>query len=182
MIITLPPLKWAPSPNFRKGRSAPVRLIIAHDEEGSYDGSTAQFLNPDAAVSAHFAVRGDGLEVTQYVALGDTAWHVRNCNPYCVGVEMPGFAAKGFPAVELDAQAIVIAWLLHHYNLPTRWAQHGEGEGFCSHYDLHGVGGNCHTDPTQDPVVWQRYVARVSGAYTAMATGGGFPDWAGLKL
>src|ERR1035437_3060512 len=180
--MTLPNLVWKPSPNFRKGRVGPVRLIIAHDEEGSYAGSTERFLDPSAAVSAHFAVRADGLEATQYVSLSDTAWHVRGCNPYCIGVEMPGFIAQGFPTAELDAQAIVIAWLLKHFDLPLRWAEHGQGQGFCSHYDLHGISSNNHTDPTTDPVVWQQYVARVRVAYNAMATGGGFPEWAGLKV
>ncbi len=177
--MILPTLVWRPSPNFRKGRSERARLIIIHDEEGTYGGSAARFLDPHAAVSAHLAVREDGKEVTQYVALGDTAWHVRSCNPYCVGVEMPGFIAKGFPQVELDADAQVAAWLLMHLGLPCRWAQHGQGSGFCSHYDLHGVGGNTHTDPTTDEHVWEGYVQRIQTAYAGLK--GMTPNWPGVK-
>jgi N-acetyl-anhydromuramyl-L-alanine amidase AmpD len=61
------------------------------------------------------------------VALGHTAWHVEVSNDRSIGVELAGFAAKGFDAHELQAMARMTAYVLHRFNLPARSAQHGAG-------------------------------------------------------
>ena len=162
-MLVLPALRWTRSPNYSSRGSARVRLVVAHDCEGNYAGSINWFSISRSEVSAHLVLRDDGLEATQMVAFGNKAWHACAFNSVSEGIEMAGFAAKGFAAPEWDAAAAVVAWRLHANGLPCRWAEHGDGAGFCSHHDL-GTAGGGHDDPTTDPQVWQAFVARVAAA------------------
>jgi len=169
MKMMLPPLKWKPSPNF-SARSARVDLLVVHDTEGSYQGSIDWFAQRQSNVSAHFVLKEDGSEATQMVDLADKAWHCRAFNSRSIGFEMAGMASKGYGEDEWQVAANIIAFHLHHLQIPMRWARGGVGPGFCSHYDLGAAGGG-HKDPTTDPAVWQHFVKLVSAAYTT----GDFP-------
>lgn len=161
----LPKLLWKPSPNFYPGRGgARVDKIIVHDTEGSYGSAVAWFAQRASRVSAHFVVKEDGSEATQMVDVGDSAWHVCAFNRSTIGVEMAGFAAKGFGSSEWLAVASIVAFHLHHLQLPNKWAKGGVGPGFCRHYDLGRAGGG-HSDPTTDDKKWLEFCAMVTAAY-----------------
>lgn len=157
-MITLPKLIWNPSPNFERGRNKDVRLIVIHDEEGTYEGSTNVFLHSQRPhrVSSHFAIKADGTEAMQYVDVADTAWHVANYNDVAVGIEMPGFEKIGFSTVEWQTMANVCGFLLDYFDLTFTWAKNGVGQGFCRHFDLGREGGG-HTDPTEDLSIWGKF-------------------------
>lgn len=165
----LPTLKWKPSPNFSE-RTESIRLIVVHDCEGSYQGSIATFLQTErpgiGPVSAHIVLREDGKEATQMVGFSKKAWHCRAFNSASIGVEMAGYESRGYADSEWAAEANIVAYLLHRYNLPPTWAQHGAGQGFCRHLDLGAAGGG-HVDPTQDLKVWAGFCDRVRAAYNA---------------
>lgn len=172
-MLDLPLLKHVPSPNFSSRDGIPISLIVIHDCEGGYEGSIGWFQNRHSQVSAHLVLKADGSECTQMVPFAQKAWHACNAGNYRgIGVEMEGFAAKGFADREWQAAANVTAWLLHRYGLPCRWARAGAGSGFCSHFDLGQAGGG-HLDPTTDGVLWQKFVERVAAAYAQ----GFLPDW-----
>lgn len=156
----LPRLLWQPSPNFNQGRTKLVSLIVVHDIEGSYASGINWFLNSHSEVSAHLTVREDGLEATQLVAFEDKAWHVANFNPESIGVEMGGFEARGFGPAEWAAEARIVAYLCHRFNIPAVWSKNGLTPGFCRHFDLGEAGGG-HDDPTTDDGVWARFVTQV---------------------
>jgi len=162
--LSLPVLRWSPSPNFSSRNGAKVDLIVCHDCEGSYQGSISWFGMAKSQVSAHIVLRDDGKEATQMVAFGNNAWHACAFNRRSIGVEMAGYSAKGFADPEWTAAASIVAWLLKKNGIPARWAQKGIGAGFCSHHDLGAAGGG-HDDPTTDPNVWAAFVGRVMGAY-----------------
>jgi hypothetical protein len=166
--MSLPPLKWAPSPNFSTRHGARVDLLVLHDTEGGYAGAISWFKNPKSQVSAHFVIKEDGAEATQMVDLADKAWHAKAFNPRSIGFEMAGIAAKGFGEPEWAAAASIFAFHLHHLQIPNRWARAGVGPGFCSHFDL-GVAGGGHRDPTVDPKVWQHFVDLVTQQYDKAA-------------
>ena len=169
----LPVLRWEPSPNFSARHGTRVDLLVVHDTEGNYAGAINWFKTPVSRVSAHFVIKEDGSEATQMVDLADKAWHACAFNGRPVGFEMAGFAAKGFGSAEWLAVAHIIAFHLHHLQIPFKWARGGVGPGFCSHYDLGKAGGG-HRDPTTDTVVWQEFVAQVKAAYD---TGSFPPIW-----
>lgn len=174
--LILPPLRHVPSPNFSSRNGRPISLIVMHDCEGSYNGSISWFAMPRSQVSAHIVLREDGKEATQMVDFANKAWHAGAFNSISIGVEMSGFARKSFGAPEWQNAANICAFLLHKFNLPPTWAKHGNGKGFCSHYDLGAAGGG-HTDPTTDNAVWEHLCGLVSAAYnlTAPATWNGVP-------
>ena len=161
----LPPLKWVASPNFYPGRGGyRCDKIIVHDTEGSYQSAVSWFAQARSRVSAHFVVKEDGSEATQMVDICDTAWHVCQFNRSTIGVEMAGFAAKGFGSQEWLVMASVVAFHLHHLQLPNRWAKGGVGPGFCRHYDLGAAGGG-HSDPTTDEKRWAQFCDTITAAY-----------------
>lgn len=164
-MISLPKLHWIKSPNFSK-RTAPVDLIVCHDTEGGFAGAVSWFSQPQSGVSAHFVLKEDGSEAVQMVHLDDKAWHAKAFNSRSIGIEMAGFASKGFSDAEWQSAANIVAWLLKEYSLPAQWAHHGQGQGFTSHYDLGAAGGG-HSDPTTDSAKWQQFVALVQAVKVA---------------
>ncbi len=169
-VAALPVIKHVPSPNSSSRGGVAVRLFVVHDCEGSYAGSIGWFGQVRSQVSAHLVLRRDGLEATQCVPMDRKAWHACAANPYSDSLELEGFEKAGFADAELDAAAAIVAWGLRRRGLPCRWAEHGEGEGFCSHYDLGAAGGG-HFDITIDRGVWLAFAARVGAAYAAFGAG-----------
>jgi N-acetylmuramoyl-L-alanine amidase len=142
------------------------------DYESTNAGAVRWFANRHSQVSAHIVLKEDGSEATQMVPFAKKAWHACDYNSRSIGLEMAGFAKTGYGESEWRAAASIVAWLLHKYQIPARWAQHGEGPGFCSHFDLGAAGGG-HCDPTTDGVVWAGFVARVQDA----SARGFLPEW-----
>lgn len=179
MNLIFPQVVAHASPNFSE-RSAPIDLITIHDCEGSYQGSVAVFLQQRGAqsVSAQLVLNDDGTEVTYMVPVTKKAWHACDFNSRSVGIEMAGFTAKGFAASELQADALIVAWLLRKLGIPCQDAQGGKYSGFTSHYALGAAGGG-HSDPTTDPAVWAGYVARVTVAYEELGKAP-LPEWINL--
>lgn len=159
-MITLPKLHWIASPNFNPKRSAKVDLVVIHDTEGGYAGAISWFSQAKSKVSAHFVLREDGQEAVQMVHLDNKAWHCKAFNSRSIGVEMAGFAGKGFGEGEWQGAANVVAWLLKEFGIPWQVALGGQGPGFCSHYMLGAAGGG-HRDPTTNAGVWQHFAAKV---------------------
>ena len=176
MTPVLPLLKHVPSPNYSLRGATAVRLFVVHDCEGSYAGSIGWFAQLRSQVSAHLVLRRDGLAATQCVPMDRKAWHACAANPYSDSLELEGFEKDGFSDAELDAAAAIVAWGLRRRGLPCRWAEHGDGAGFCSHYDLGPAGGG-HFDITTDRNVWLAFAARVAAAYSAFGVAP-LPDWA----
>jgi N-acetyl-anhydromuramyl-L-alanine amidase AmpD len=171
MTEFLPTLLWRPSPNFSSRRGMRVDLIILHDCEGGYEGSIRWFEVSRSNVSAHYVVREDGGEVTQMVDLADDAWHACTFNRRSVGVEMSGFASRGFDAPLLATAARVFAYLCIHLQIPVRHARAGVGPGIASHNDLGAAGGG-HHDPSDDPAFMEKFVSMVDCEHRK----GHFPD------
>jgi hypothetical protein len=176
MIPSLPPLRQTPSPNYSSRNGARVRLVVVHDCEGSGPGAVSWFAQRRSEVSAHIVLNDDGGFATQCVPLNEKAWHACGANPISDSIELGGYAKLGFGRAERDSAAAIVAWLLHRRGLSCRWAEHGEGDGFCSHYDLGAFGGG-HFDITTDRATWLAFAARVQAAYAIFAKGP-LPDWA----
>lgn len=162
--MSLPLLKWVPSPNFSSRRGSRVDLLVLHDTEGSYGSAINWFRMPQSKVSAHFVIKEDGTEGTQMVDICDKAWHACNANPRSVGFEMAGFSKKGFGSPEWDALAHIFAFHLHFLQIPLRHARSGVGPGICSHFELGAFGGG-HSDPSTDPNVMAAFFTRLEDAY-----------------
>jgi hypothetical protein len=162
--LGLPLLKWVASPNFSERGGARVDLVVVHDTEGAYAGAIDWFAQKRSQVSAHFVLREDGAEATQMVDLANKAWHVCAFNSRSVGLEIAGRESAGFSDAAWLAAARIVAYLLHHLQIPCRFAEGGVGPGFCRHYDLGAAGGG-HDDPTTDAAKWQWFCGLVAAEY-----------------
>jgi N-acetyl-anhydromuramyl-L-alanine amidase AmpD len=171
MTELLPSLLWRSSPNCSSRQGTRIDLIVVHDCEGGYEGAIRWFELSTSRVSAHYVIREDGAEATQMVDLADNAWHACSFNRRSVGVEMGGFANRGFEAPLVAATARMFAYLCHHLQIPVRHARAGVGPGIASHCDLGSAGGG-HHDPSDDPTFMEKFVCLVDGEYRK----GHFPE------
>jgi N-acetyl-anhydromuramyl-L-alanine amidase AmpD len=141
--------------------------------EGGYAGSISWFAQSRSQVSAHYCVRGDGLEATQMVHLSDRAWHACAANSRSIGIEMEGYAQNGYKPELLAAMAKIVAFLCHYLQIPVRHARNGIGPGIESHWGL-GTAGGGHSDPSTDPQWMETFVTAVAAEY---AKGNFPPNW-----
>ncbi|NUO58110.1 MAG: N-acetylmuramoyl-L-alanine amidase, partial [Hamadaea sp.] len=137
-----PPAHWVPAStsNYSAGRSSAITTIVIHVTQGSYAGTINWFQNPAAQVSAHYVVRSSDGDITQMVREEDTAWHVRNSNPYSLGIEHEGYVDDPgwFTDSMYRASAGLTRYLADKWGLPkNRTAIKGHNE----------MPGNDHTDP-----------------------------------
>jgi hypothetical protein len=166
MAIQMPELRQVPSPNY-SARTQPIRRVVFHDCQGSGRGAVSYFSTVASRVSAHLVVDENAALIYQCVPLGAKAWHACNANADSIGVEMGGYAERGFVADELGVDALVGAWLLHAYGLPPVFVRDRDEPGWTTHWRLGAEGGG-HADFTTDPRQEAEHEARVSAAYAAL--------------
>ena len=82
---------------------------MLHDCEGGYEGSIPWFELGRSSVSAHYVVREDGSEATQMVDPRRQCLARCTFNRRSVGVEMGGFASRGFDAPLIATTACALA-------------------------------------------------------------------------
>jgi N-acetyl-anhydromuramyl-L-alanine amidase AmpD len=175
-MINFDEVPFVPSPNFYKGRTKPVQLIIIHTMEAQEKNDTAEnvaknwFAKSSSKVSAHYCV--DNNTAVQCVFDSNTAWHCKNGNSNGIGIELAGKAAQSkedwndvYSVAELDIAAQLGAYLCKKFNIPVRRARFRSSAdatvietGFCGHVDVPGRGS--HTDPgTNFP--WAEFLSKV---------------------
>ena len=132
-----PAAQWLPSPNYNRGRSEAIDLIVIHQTDGQarFDRAVEHLRNADTLrrVSAHFligqagdseSVSGGVSEIAQLVNTDDTAWHTSGWNKRSVGIEHIARTPRelgqddpGLPLApqQLSASAKLVAWLLRQY-------------------------------------------------------------------
>ena len=83
--------EWIPSPNFKPGRTQPIKYIVIHHwddpaKKPKIEGVIKHFKDRSIEVAAHYVVSGN--RVVQMVKETDTAWHAKDANPYTIGIEV----------------------------------------------------------------------------------------------
>ncbi|MDF2368602.1 N-acetylmuramoyl-L-alanine amidase [Sneathiella sp.] len=124
---------WHPSPNFdAREAGTPVDMLVLH-YTGMKTGAEAieRLCDPDAKVSAHYAVEEDG-RIFALVKEEMRAWHAgvscwrgaQNINARSVGIEIvnPGheFGYRAFPAVQMAAVTVLAADIVARHAISAR--------------------------------------------------------------
>ena len=176
MTIVLPRLVQTPSPNWSSRRGVAIDTIVFHDCQGSGRGAASYFATRASDVSAQFVCDDvDTNLVYQCVACANKAWHACNANAYSIGIEMGGYAERGFRDAELDRVAWIGAWLMRAYGIKNQFVSGQERNGWTTHFRLGAFGGG-HADFTTDPAVEARFGQRITDAFEALGAGP-LPDW-----
>jgi hypothetical protein len=136
--------KGASSSDFSAGKITP-RFVVIHIAQGSSQGTTAWFHNPEAQVSAHFMNPKAG-PMLQYVDTDQEAWAEMAYNGVGISVEHEGYSGEHLTATQLDNLARLLEWTKKVYRIPTIWRPDAFGaSGIVSHGSL-GVAGGDHPD------------------------------------
>lgn len=143
--------------NYKKGRRGGlITHLVIHTMSGSYAGTIAWFQNPKSQVSAHYCLSKKG-DLTQMVADEDTAWHVCNANPFCIGIECEDLTftrdstgktkeltaandPNWYTPSQLEALSTLVAQLMQKHNIPMTNVI-GHNDPFLKQF------GNNHSDP-----------------------------------
>jgi Putative peptidoglycan binding domain/N-acetylmuramoyl-L-alanine amidase len=140
-----------PSPNYSSRGGAGVRLIVLHTAEGARSiESLGSYFQGDVDASSHAGADDKPNTVGIYVDRPSKAWTQASCNPYCVSIELCGFAA--WTPAEWDAHPEMVAnagrWIGEEaaaFGIPLRILSAGEAQGgaagVCQHVDLGAAGG-----------------------------------------
>lgn len=142
-----PGATWKPahSSNFTiasRPSSHPIRYVVIHVMQGSYNGAISWFQNPDSNVSAHYLMRASDGDITQMVRDKDIGWHAGNWtyNTRSIGIEHEGFVSdpSWFTPTVYSTSARLTRYLSLKYGFP-RDRNHVIG-----HVEVPGA---THTDP-----------------------------------
>lgn len=137
-------IKQIPSPNFTKGRKAPISMVVIHIMAGSLIGTDNWFSQKVSKASSHYGVGFKG-DVHQYVSEQDTAWHsgvVRsptidfkgvNPNDLSVGIECEGSDLSKAPQAQIDAIANLVKDICKRNNLEI------SRKTIIGHYEVNSV-------------------------------------------
>lgn len=134
-MLNLAKIPFLGSPNFNTGRHGQsITYLVIHAMVGTMAGTLATF-HRKGGDSAHYGVGRDG-SVVQYVKDQDKAWHVKDANAFCLGVEHEdifkqsdgSWNIKGCDdpkivwttPIQLDNSAQLVAQLLTKYNIPIK--------------------------------------------------------------
>jgi hypothetical protein len=146
---------WISSPNYSSRGGSGVRLIVLHTAEGARTiESLGGYFQGNVQASSHTGADDKTNTIGEYVDRDDKAWTQANANPYCVSIELCGFAAwtandwHDHPNMLANAAAW-IAEEAAHYGIPitklSASQAQGGGRGVCQHVDL-GASGGGHWD------------------------------------
>jgi N-acetyl-anhydromuramyl-L-alanine amidase AmpD len=142
-----------PSPNYGSRGDHKITHIVIHAAVGTLEGTITLFSRKESQVSAHYMVDRDG-SIVQFVDENNSAWHVCDANPFCIGIEhtdmfrdaaghLIGGCDKNIPwttSGQIMASAQLTAQLCKKYNIPVANVI-GHNDPFLKRFR------NNHTDP-----------------------------------
>lgn len=150
MVVLLGTPSWVGSPNFRKGRKRPLRVIVVHTtESGEQPGTAAAvsswFSKTTTRASSHYIL--DARDMIQCVHERDTAWAAPGANADGLQIELCGRAgqtgaqwqdAESHRIIDRCARLVgILAW---RYDLPivrlTPTELRSGASGIAGHRDI----------------------------------------------
>ena len=110
-------------PADRPAAGTPIKYIVIHDTESTYESTVNYFQNPTAYTSSHYVIRSSDGEITQMVRTKDIAWHAGNSlvNDESIGIEHEGVAAEGatwFTDAMYRNSARLVRYLARRFHIP----------------------------------------------------------------
>ncbi len=179
-----PGATWIPAADGTFGTASrsysDVRWIVIHTTEGTTASAIARFQNgsdPDRP-SAHYIVSRDG-SITQMVHNNNASYAAGNLsyNDTCINIEHERYSTYDCTAVQYQASATLVKWLLAQYNVSVSFpsvptgiapANPSAGSGIIGHVQVPdptnptlGGGLSHHTDPVNWD--WAGYEVLIQG-------------------
>jgi len=160
--VDYPGAVWVPasSQNYttaRRPNQYPVKYVVIHVTQETYQNTIGIFQDPASQVSAHYVVRSSDGKITQMVHEKDVAWHAGNWtyNTQSIGIEHEGWVDD--PAWFTDAMyrssAALTRAICNKYGIPK------DRSHIIGYVEVPGA---THTDP--GPYWnWDYYMALVNG-------------------
>lgn len=165
-----PALAAFTSCNYSSGRAYAIDTWVNHwIGSGTYAGAVSWFQNCNAGASAHFVIRNFDGEITQVVAVANTAWHCGAGgfpanNGRSIGVEHEATAAN--PGMwnstpMQNASATMSCYFKGIYGFPTT---QNASPGICGHNDMPGTTTSC-----PGPLPWASWFSYFNSACSPAA-------------
>ncbi|MFJ4973553.1 N-acetylmuramoyl-L-alanine amidase [Streptomyces sp. NPDC088755] len=128
--------EWVPAPYEQLGdgrfgnhdlsarpASQPIRYIVVHDIEGTWEAALGWVRNPASGASWNYTVRSTDGRIAQHVKAKDVAWHAGNwyVNTGSIGLEHEGFLTEPdawFTEAMYRSSARLVRYLAKKYDIP----------------------------------------------------------------
>jgi hypothetical protein len=170
-----------PSPNYSSRGGSSVTTIVLHTAEGARTiESLGSYFQGNVSASSHAGADDKVNTVGIYVDRSWKSWTQANANPYCVSIELCGFASwstsewKNNHPNMLDNCAKWIAEEAAHFGIPitklTASQAQNRGHGVCQHVDLGSMGGGHHDCGSGFPMDYVLDMARGGGGAVPATT------------
>jgi hypothetical protein len=115
-----PKATFDPTPNMtRRGLRRPIKGVVLHIAQGSYEGTIAWLKNPQSGASSHFVNAKDG-RLTQLVDTADMAWAQMAGNGEWVSIEHEGMSGEALTPQQYENDAEIYAWLVRDEAIPLQ--------------------------------------------------------------
>lgn len=143
----------------------PIKYIVIHNAEGTYNGTISWFQNPASYVSGHYVIRSNDGAVTEMVRPKDVAWGAGNwyTNMHAINIEHEGYAADGaswYTDAMYRSSATLVRELAAKYNIPL------DRQHIIGHTHVPGLTASAQAGQHWDPGPywnWDRYMELVQG-------------------
>ena len=126
-----------PSPNCgpRRGGLQPTLIVLHHTAMQSAEAALARMCDPEAAVSAHYLICGNG-KILQLVDEGQRAWHagvgewagLDDINSRSIGIELDNRGDHPFAEPQMRALEALLPGIMARHSIPP--------EGVIGHSDM----------------------------------------------
>jgi N-acetyl-anhydromuramyl-L-alanine amidase AmpD len=171
LAVRVPATEWVPISRIVHGRRTYTKGVVIHTIEGSDEGATSWFRDPDAGgVGAHLVIGHTPPRAVQLCDLDALCWHAKSANSFYIGIEHEGKASDSRATwIGRRTQRVIsanrVAWICWHYKL----GQPTKGKNVFGHNQFPAGG---HTDPGRG-WPWDLYMEACRRAYTNLrATNG----------
>ncbi|MGN9790705.1 N-acetylmuramoyl-L-alanine amidase [Streptomyces sp. OZ13] len=160
-VTDYPSAEWRPASSANYTASSrptayPVRYVVVHVTQETYEDTLAIFRDPARRVSAHYVVRSSDGHIAQCVRERDVAWHAGNWNynTWSIGIEHEGWVDRPayFTHALYERSAALTASVCDRYGIPKDRAH------IIAHSEVPGA---THTDPGPH-WDWVRYIRLVN--------------------
>lgn len=152
-------------------RPSPIRRVVIHTIEGSYEGGIAWARSPSSNAGFQYIIRRSDGEVTQMVPDDVMGWHACNNNADTIGIEHDGSAGNpnNWTEAMLDSSARLTGWLTRRYGIPV------DRDHIVGHGEIQPAGCAGRWDPGPH-FPWADYMARVAWYKANGSQGDAAPD------
>ena len=107
-------------------RTNPIKFIIIHYTELTFDDALDRLCNPLSKVSSHYLIKSDG-KIFELVDTSNVSWHcgvsywngLDTINDHSIGIELDNLGCEAYSIEQMNSCIDLCKILMSRYNIPN---------------------------------------------------------------